>query len=341
MKQFIKQLVSLQFVFLFCPAYILSLLVFGSDFRGVTGWFYVVALALIFLLHFSRSYWLTLLNRTVCTRVLFLASVVGLIAYRQTHFNVWDEHSISQAILFSVFAVLSYLGSIIAINADSDTTPDAPILLTNILVIFALCWMFAFWYSHILFFLVAIFLGLASIHLSWAPTASPPYSQKLYAENVGWERYVVIVLTLDIALVIWDYKVNSLWASFIAISFMAAAIGALMANVLPRKNKPRVVVVLMLNFLLAIIFPQYILNVLHSFISGLGVGLLLYWSFGKNPQAFYQRTADHWPFVILGLMLSYVFYVHLSLTFWRSTLLIPFLVLGSKVILKRILKNPT
>jgi len=335
----IKQLVSLQFVFLFCPIYILSLVNYGSDFRGSTGWFYVAALILISLLHFSHRYWSKLLNKTVNQIILIMAVVVGTIAYRQLHFNVWDEHSLSQAILFSVFAVLSYLGSVIAICAEKETTHDDPYQLAKILIIFTLCWLCGLAYPHSLFFFVALFFGLALIHLSWVPIASRPSSNKYSRENLSWERYVVFVVTLDIALVIWDYKVSSLWAGFVAVTLLAAAMGTLWSNVLPRKNQPWVITIMLLNLLLAVVSPLYVLNYLHYIVTGLGIGILLVWSFRKQPHDFDQGVADHWPFVILGLMLSYVFYVHLSLTYWRAIFVIPFLYLGIKASLKLKLRN--
>lgn len=330
----IRQLAIYQFVFLFCPGYIYSFVIFGSDFKGLTGWLYLAGLMLIFGLHFFQRYWLPLLSQLLIRIIFTLAVVVGLFAYRHIHFQAWDEHSLTQAIVVSLFAVLAYLSSVAATVADTGDAVTATgdnftssadrMQLAKLLFIFALLWLPGLAYPHGILFAAVLILGLALIWLSWTNIVLVHDKVKYNVLGSSRWRYYVFILSLNFSFIIWDFKVNSSWAAYIALSLSASAIGAILAGFISNQARIWVLGMLVINFIASVLFGDFLLSGVHSVVLGVGLGLGLAWQL----QAQQKRERDQfisriWPYVLLGFIVSYALYAHLSFSIWSLVLIIP------------------
>ncbi|MFV2054853.1 MAG: hypothetical protein ACC707_00235 [Thiohalomonadales bacterium] len=350
----IKTLLAYQFVFLLAPALIISMAVFGSDFKGPTGWVHVVAWSIISILHILRRWWAAKVSAGIMRILLIIAIPIGVLAYRQIHLDIWDEHNLSQAILISLLAVLAYLGSVFATLADDGSESghfSDKYQLEMVLIIFSVCWLVALMYPQIAFFAVVLILGLAAIWLSWSRRVQARASSiddkftildKTQDTKYWGIRYLVFVLYLDAGLVVWDYKVNLVWAGHLAVVLLAAALGVLFSRFLSGRqladHKRQLFWVYMLvgiNMAVAMSIPTYVISTVHTFLLGLGLGVVIaHLSASKQGQPALLHITALWPFVVLGLVVGYAFYAQLSLAAWRILFVIPLLIIAVKIILK-------
>jgi hypothetical protein len=336
----IHYLLLYQFPFLYCVTIALGLVVYGSDFDEVAGNLYLVPLLLLPLLHwFVVKLLKPLTSVAVATGVLLAGAVVALLAYRQLHFSYWDEHSLSQAILLACLGLLSYLASVVACIRLNMWQGDHRRASASAWLILGLCWMLAFYYPMSSLFVMAVILAVASL---WAVAGSVDI-KRLRLEKMPATspvKYLLFLLMLDLSLVVWDYQVNTGWAWYLSGAMIAAALGCWLVFKSANKYLYLIIVVAMINFVAATIWPGFILHHLHSVL----VGVCLGWSIGYLVNA--EGVRKHLPVVsaampvFLGLALGYAVYANLAYASWRVVFLLPLLVLWFTAKRKAV-PNPT
>jgi len=317
----IQTLLSLQFSLLMVPVLLIGLIVFGSDFKQGSGWIYTSGLLLIIALHLSRRFWVTRMNETGVKALSMLAGVSGVWVYQQMHVGYWDERNYVQALLVSLLSIVSAIVSIraqyrgsVEINAKSAT-------LSAIVIVGS--WLLAAYYTMIPIMAVAIIL-LASMLSS-----PPPFPSRVEkgGRDPGFRyRYAVFLMSLDMFLVVWDFKVNTEWAFYVASSLLIV-FAVLMLPVFPRFWNMVVYVIGAGNFILAIYYPKFVIYYAHSVWSGLVLGVLIKQLILRSADNRSNDIFNLWGSVLLGLVIGNMFYSNLEELSWRAILLIP-LILG-------------
>ena len=323
----IHYLLLYQFPFLYCITIALGLVVYGSDFDEVAGNLYLIPLLLLPLMHwFVVKLLKPLASVAVANTVLLAGALVALLTYRQLHFSFWDEHSLLQAIFMSCLGLLSYLASVVASIRLSMWQGDHRRASVGAWLILGLCWMLAFYYPMSSLFVMAVILAVASL---WVVSGSLDI-ETLRFEKMSSARpvkYLLFLLMLDLSLVVWDYQVNTGWAWYLSGAMIAAALGCWLAFKSTNKHLYLILIVAMINFVSATIWPGFILHHLHSTL----IGVCLGWSIGYLVNA--QGVRKHLPVisaampVFLGLALGYAVYANLAYASWRVVFLLPLLFL--------------
>ena len=254
----IQTLLSLQFSLLMVPVLLIGLIVFGSDFKQGSGWIYTSGLLLIIALHLSRRFWVTRISETGVKALSMLAGVSGVWVYQHMHVGYWDERNYVQALLVSLLSIVSAIVSIraqyrgsVEINAKSAT-------LSAIVIVGS--WLLVAYYTMIPILAVAIIL-LASMLSS-----PPPFPSRVEkgGRDPGFRyRYAVFLMSLDMFLVVWDFKVNTEWAFYISVSFLLTFILLMLGN-FSRFWMGVIYLIGVSNYFLGIYYPQFILYYAHS-----------------------------------------------------------------------------
>ena len=319
-----------QFAFLYLTVLTVGLVVYGSDFDSITGWLYVTPLIVLALAHkwvWARRFNLGSLNtaRLICA----VAAFVAMFVYVPLHMDYWDEHSLSQALAMAVLGVCSYLVSIIAATRISSQNAFCRRCGAGALVFIGLSWRLALYYPMI----ALLSLGLVFIvSILWfnprQSARKEPAVETVQADVIA--KYTLFLLAIDIGCIVWDYQVNTAWAYFVGLAFIAAALGYYinLAAESERFDRP-VYIAAIANFILAVLWPAYLLWSLHALVAGLCLGYLL-------PRAIagacYQESpclSLGWTaWIFMGLVLSNAWYANLQWAFTRLTVVLPFAVLG-------------
>ncbi|WP_455366059.1 hypothetical protein [Kaarinaea lacus] len=323
----IHYLLLYQFPFLYCITIALGLVVYGSDFDEAAGNIYLIPLFLLPLMHWLIAKWFKpVASVALATVVLLVGAVVALLAYKQLHFAFWDEHSLMQAVALSLLGVLSYLASVIASMRLRVWQGDHQRASAVAWLVLGLSWMVAFYYPMSSLFTMAVILAVASV---WS-VAGPVNLHSLNRVKMPTTRllkYLLFLLMMDLSLVAWDYQVNTVWAWHLSAAMITAAFGCWLAVKSPKKNLHVVIVIALINFIVAVIWPAFILHFLHS---GL-VGLCLGWCVGYLVNA--EEAKQHLAVVsaalpvFLGMAVGYAIYANLVYAFWRFVFLLPLLLM--------------
>lgn len=334
----IHSLLFFQFALLYIPILVIGLIVYGSDFNEPTGWVYLGSLAFISILHFSRRLWSVFMGRLATMLFLLIGVTVGMVAYRDLHFSFWDEHSLKQAILVSILGVCSYLASVYAARVllgkvSEDRLDHSATEMMKCLVIFAVVWLISVAYPMTAVIAVIIILAIAMVWLEPAVALLGKTVKGQFAR-----QYLLFLFTLDAAIIIWDSEIDTRWGGYIALTMITTALGIYLAGL----KKPAILYVGyglgVLNIIVLIVFPVYVLNYLHSFVAGIALGICLagvqsaQMTGGSLAKQKIDEAMNYWPSIFLALGLGAGFYAHLTIAHWRAVLLLPLLFVISRVI---------
>lgn len=319
-----------QFVFLYCFILLIGLFVYGSEMNALAGKLYAISLISILIFIFIFKRWFTLkVGRWSSRLILFIGGACGLYLYKTLHFNYWDEHSLPQSILMSVLALCSFF----AANLGTKKVTYEPTKMALALGIIATTWLASTHYPMAPIFVISLILLFSLLD-------NTEFSLNLQRGKIKClrpETYLLFISVLDISLVVWDYQVNSFWGFHLFLSLMGVALVQAIYPQVKHKIKPEILYLLLaINFVLAIIFPVFVLHWSHSLISGLLLGVLvsnlyLYEKRNDNSHKSSHMRADVFvtiaPAVIWGLVIGYAFYANLEHSQWRAVLLLPALIL--------------
>ncbi|WP_455202679.1 hypothetical protein [Kaarinaea lacus] len=323
----IHYLLLYQFPFLYCVSIALGLVVYGSDFDELAGKLFLVPLLLLPVLHwFTAKLVRPLSSRTIATSLLMLGAILVLFVYQKLHFAFWDEHSLTQSVMLVVSGILSYLASIMASIRLSAWQGDHRKASTGAWLVLGIAWLLAFYYPMSSLFIMAAIMAVACL---WPVAGSSELQLLQYKKNPVARpvKYLVFLLSLDLGLVLWDYQVNTGWAWHLAAAFIAGALGSWLAFNSIARNYWMIVIIAIGNFIVAVIWPAYVLHYMHSAL----VGLCLGWSIVQLGN-FQQKPA---PILVvsgampmfLGLAIGNLFYANIAYVHWRVVFLLPLLML--------------
>jgi len=252
--------------------------------------------------------------------------LLAWLVYQPMHFAYWDEHNLRQAVLLAVLGVFSYLAAVIAsVRLQHWQGNHAHAVVMAWLVLGIGC-LPAVAYPMISILMMALILAVASVWHVRVKADTPIVKQDI-PFNSAVLKYLFFLLALDFSLTLWDYQVDSRWAWHLALLFITAALGSRVAFKTRLKFYWLVVVVVVVNFIVAIVWPGYVISSLHSALIGLCMGwvtgCLLQGPARMNP---YIILSISFP-LVLGLVLGNLFYANLAYETWRALLLLPLTVL--------------
>mgnify|MGYP001823182999 CR=1 FL=1 len=323
----IHYLLLYQFPFLYCVTIALGLVVYGSDFDELAGKLYIIPLLVLPVLHWFVGKRIRPMTSLVASSIILLVgAIVALFVYQKLHFAFWDEHSLTQTIMLLVLGILSYLSSVLAsirLQAWQGTHRSAS---ASAWLMLGLCWPLAFYYPMSSLFVMAVILAIASF---WHVASSNDLQWVQYKKITALRpvKYLVFVLSLDLGLVLWDYQVNTGWAWHLGGAFVAGALGSWLAFNATNKNYWPILVIAIVNFVTAIIWPAFVLHYLHSAIVGLCLGWCITYLMNAGANFSPILVVSSAMPVFLGLAFGNLFYSNLAHVYWRVVLLLPLLVL--------------
>ena len=338
----LNHLLYFQFPFMYLLALVMGLVVYGSDFDGITGWLYLAPLLLLTILH--RRLWamrLTMASGNATTLVSAIGIVVGIWVYTPLHMNYWDEHSLNQAVGMAILGVCSYLLSVVgAVKINNQPTSCPRCAIAALAIIGALWWPAVYYPMIVVLFLVIVFI-IAAI---WSRplisaalvSASAEKSKDTFAVDVI-ARYAVFILAIDISSVIWDFQVNTEWALYVSISFMAAAVGNyLKSSCRSGRAEQTVYALALVNFMIAVVWPPYLLWIAHAALAGIALGYLLPNAMSQSDSPTHSIWSMGWTvWFFMGLAMSNAWYANLQWAATRLVLLLPFVLLAIGYIIFR------
>lgn len=316
----------LQLPLLYLPLMVVGLGVWGSDFDELPGRLFIGTFLLlppIDLLLGGR--WERAARGLPGTLLPLLGVLLAGIAYRPVHFGFWDEHSFAQALPFCALGLVSWGVSRAGVARLREDGAGAPAALAGALLALGVCWLSTALYP----LLPTLGLGaiFAALVVAWAPRAPeasapprwrPPRTTALLALGA-------LLLGLDLFLVVWDYRHDSRWAWHLFAAFAAAGAGALLG----RRVGPVVLWLGAINFALLAVHRPWVLQIAHSIVAGLALGVLLERTVRRGTSEGAGRIPlGAWSvFWGLGLVLGLTLYQNLAFAGWRVLLLLPPLVL--------------
>ena len=308
-----------QFVFLYVPILFIGMAVYGTDIKSTSGYIYIVTLiiiSLILLLLKKQKYPVFILRQHKIISI--FGGLLALILYKDLHFKFWDEHSIYQASLIFGIGICACLSSINASLLMKENKLNIQMTI-QIILLFSINGLLSIYYPMISFFFIALIL------LIW-PLFTPYTKHKhkyQFSTDTIFSRYLIFMIFFDLPLIIWDFKVNSLWGNYMAISLLGCALGFIM----PRNKKfMQIIMTLFLsNFLYCAFQAEYILNPIHSLITGLALSTYLNYRINQNNNSLAILPAIAAP-AIVGFILSILFYSNLDVAVWRGLFTLPILI---------------
>jgi len=327
----IHYLLLFQFTFLYCLSVVIGLVVYGSNFDGITGWLYLFPLIVLPVIHKSIY---PFIARGLAPKwrslILAMGAITGLMAYKSMHFAYWDEHSSSQAIAVSLLGVLSYFASVYGATRVRQWQGKHSIAGVAALLIIALTWWYTTVFPMLPLFAVSLILALAILWPLGKTTTALQYQLAGKLPTIIRPGYLLFLLMLDLSLVVWDFQVNSQWATHIACAFLMASVGY---YVVSKSITSRIriwiyglVFVFLINTIVGIIWPVWLLMLAHAAINGLLLGVLCRYTINSHSGEFQPQGAIAVSLVVvLGMVFGYLFYANLDYVQWRIVFILPYL----------------
>lgn len=325
----IHYLLLLQFPLVFCVTTMLGLVVYGSDFEDPFNGLYLLPLLIMPALQrvlLNHAPWLS--DKKPGLIILSGLVLTALLASRELHFSWWDEHSAAQAVLIAAVGVLSCLASLIAATRLTTWQGNHQASVSGALLLLGLSWLPAFYYPMTSLLVISLIAMFAAVWSTFGVGEKMPAPGK----PATVISYLLFVLMVDASLLIWDYQVDASWAWHLALVFAVAAPGSQLVFRMRQSASVLLMTVIItviasLNFLVAVFWPAFVINPVHSVIVGLGVGavigLLLRCGDGCQPVALIRLAVP----VVAGMMIGYLFYANLVFAVWRWVFLLPMLVM--------------
>lgn len=321
-------LLYFQFPFVYLLALTMGLVVYGSDFDGISGWLYVLPLILYAVIH--KRVWRMRFKLDAAGRLVWIVgAVTGLVVYAPLHMHYWDEHSISQALWIALLGTCSYATSVMA--AARVIEDKIPVNRgAAALAFIGLAWLTALQYPMAVFFFLALLFILAAI---WVVPMESAQREQPREPALGdpIAKYTIFMVVIDISCVIWDFEVNTQWALYIALAFFAAAAGFYTrhSDFKSDKLEQTVYIVAAVNFIAAVIWPPYLLWVVHGVVVGFCLGYLLPAAMASassyNPGG---ATMGWIGWFFWAMVLSNAWYANLQWAASRLIVALPFVLLA-------------
>ncbi len=325
----LTHLLYFQFGFMYLPALVIGLVVYGSDFDGVTGWLYVVPLVMMIVAHkpvWSRRF--ALCGGSPTKLLSGMGAAAGLFAYAPLHLSYWDEHSLSQAMWMALLGLCSYLLSVGAAGGTRFQPTPCPSCAVSALALIGALWLMAAYYPMIIIFFLAVLFIVAAFGLRPLQPAQTIKDGNMQGDIIA--RYTLLLLAADIASVVWDYQVNTSWALYVGIGLLAAAFGYYINSVRRSDQIDQAIyIAALVNFTLAAVWPAYLLWIGHAVVAGLCLGYILPQAITTGSERNIREFSMGWiPWFFMGLVLSNAWYANLQWAITRLVLITPFAVLA-------------
>jgi len=327
----LANLLYYQFAFLYLLVVAIGLVVYGSDFKGIAGWIYVVPLIGLTIVHrwiWPLRYQLSSvkITRTFCG----IGAVIALLVYTPMQMGYWDEHSLLQAFLIAGLGICSYLVSIVAathLAQQPSVSKTGPVFALGIISLF---WLLAKPYPLAVILCLAVLFVIAAIWLAPLQTVESVRTDTRLRSD-AFAKYAVFLIAIDISSVVWDFEVDTQWAWYVASSFFAAAVGYYVGSSDKKSDRLEQVVyfAVIANFMAAVIWPAYILWFLHVGIAGFCLGYLLPAATIRVADPLKAQPTLGWTvWFFLGVVLSNAWYANLHWASTRIVLLLPFVIIA-------------
>jgi len=252
-----------------------------------------------------------------------VGGISGLLTYGSLHIGVWDEHSLTQALLIAVLGVSSYVVSVVATVAIKNHSKISAEKHIAVLVFVSLCWLVAGGFPMVALFASAVLLLLGAV---WRSPLGSSHAAARPAAKVRdlFASYTVFLLALSIGMVVWDFQVNTQWAPLLAIVFFTAAFGFAAAAIKSELLERGLYAAVLVNFLLAWIWPVYLLTFIHVAVIGVALGYFLA-RLQRSQQGDTQVLTFGWMvWLFFALVLGNAFYANLEFVGWRIVLVFPY-----------------
>jgi hypothetical protein len=234
----------------------------------------------------------------------------------------------------AVLGVSSYLMSVIAAAEINAQNASCRRCATGALALIGIFWLLAMYYPMIIVLLLGLVFILSILWFSPQRFSPQQNRQKEASRDTAQAdviaKYTIFMLVIDIGCIIWDYQVNTTWAYFVGVAFIAAALGFYikLAGDSERLDQP-VYIAAIANFTLAVVWPAYLLWSLHAIVAGLCVGYLLPQAMSRPGYKVSPRLSLGWMvWVFMGLVLSNAWYANLQWAFTRLIVVLPFAALA-------------
>ncbi|MBI2568610.1 MAG: hypothetical protein HYV63_16430 [Candidatus Schekmanbacteria bacterium] len=264
-------LAVLQFALIYCPAAVIGLTVFGSDFKEVTGYLYLVPFAVGLLLWPALARSGHRVPRWAWMLLMLAGGAGGLAAYRPMHLGYWDEHSVTQAAGVAILGLASFGASVRA--AFSPSGKKRLWHLPGALGIVACVWMSSLWYGMFPLAAVAVIV----IGEGFAIWAGAPWTQQArFTGRRGFAFFLLFMAAVELFAVVWDYNVNPGWGRHVAVAWFAAAVGALgyegLTVLRGRTARLAIGVACAAGVIAACLHPELVLGLEHTALMGAILG---------------------------------------------------------------------
>jgi hypothetical protein len=317
----IHYLLLYQFAFLYCVSVIIGLLVYGSDISGPATLSIIIPLIGLPIIH---RFFLNRLRDLLCgfrpRIILLIGGLLGTFAYRELHFSYWDEHSLEQGILIGSLGLFSYIASLIAVARVESWRGNRRLTQAAVFLLLALTWWMAMYYPMFPLFAVACILMasmLSESSVKFTITIKQFEQKRLLV-------YMIFLLMCDQGLMIWDYQVDTSWAEKFSVAAVFMALGMLVFRVSLVRIQFLVYFLTLFNFSLSVIWPEWMLAILHAPLLGLCLGWCL-------AQLMLANNHSHTPLYVIGLSVPIVlalifgklFYANIEYSQWRLLLILP------------------
>lgn len=324
-------LLYFQFAFLYLLVMLVGLVVYGSDFKGIAGWIYVIPLIGLTIIHkwvWSRRYQLE--SSGAIKIVSGVGAAIALLTYTPMHMGYWDEHSLRQALLIAGLGICSYLVSIAAASHVAQQPLESKIKPVAALALIGVFWMLARQYPLVIILCLAVLFVIAAFWLAPLPSVDSAKAS-LRTRSDPFAKYAVLLTAIDLGCVVWDFEVDTQWAWYVAAGFVAAAVGYYVSYSDKRSDRleQTVYIAVILNFALAALWSSYILWFMHVIVAGFCLGYLLPAAmFRKTDQLHVLPTMGWTVWFFLGVALSNAWYANLLWAYTRIILLLPFVLMA-------------
>jgi hypothetical protein len=332
----INYLLLLQFPLLYCITVVLGLVVYGSDFEQAVNWLYFLPLVVMPALWGVLIKQSSQLNKKLLSQlVLGGLALTALLAARDLHFAWWDEHSFGQAILVSIVGILSCVASLIAAIRLSVWQGNHQASRSAALLLLGLGWLPALYYPMASLLVIAL---IAMLSVVWSESVSGKISTGP-GKPAPVIRYLAFLLMMDISLMIWDFQVDSNWSLHLMVAIIAAALSSKMLQRAGDRNISVLIValtaVISVNYLVAIIWPSFIINPVHSVIAGAGLGVVIGLLFYSEDEHRPWQVNGLAVAVTAGMVAGNLFYANLAFAAWRGLFLLPLIIMLAQMLLRR------
>lgn len=317
----IHYLLLYQFAFLYCIVVITGLIVYGSDLSDPATLSIILPLIALPIVH---RFFGNRLRDSLCGNwpriILLIGGLLGILAYRELHFSYWDEHSLWQGMLIGSLGLFSYLASLIAVARVESWRGNRQLMQAAVFLVFAFTWWVALHYPMFPLFVVACILMVSMLSESSVKltvTVKQSKQKKLLP-------YMIFLLVCDQGLLIWDYQIDTNWGESLCVTSIFMALGFLAFRDSLVRVQFFVYFLTLLNFSLTVIWPQWMMAILHVPLLGLCLGWCLARLVLTNNDLYRAKVVIGLSVpIVFALISGKLFYANMDYSHWRLLLILP------------------